>query len=116
MDTFSEISDRYSKAEIGLNLAAQRLQSDKDRRKGSLIARFVDFVSETDAEEAERKAREEFDHVKADTERQVAERLNQLAMSAMAEDVDVASRRTIQDTECGRALKTLQDVERVLAV
>ncbi|MCS4088537.1 hypothetical protein [Rhizobium sp. BK176] len=115
-ETFSEISDRYSTAEVALSLAAQRLQSDKDRRKASLIARFVDFVSETDAEENERKAREEFESVKADTERQVAERLHDLAMSEIAEDADVASRRSIQDAERGRSLKVLQDVEQVLAV
>lgn len=116
MDTFSEISDRYSAAEIALNLAAQRLQADKDRRKGSLIGRFVDFVSETAAEEAERKAREEYEGVKADTERQVAETLHELAVSAMTEDAEVATRRSAQNVVCARTLKTFQDVERVLGV
>jgi hypothetical protein len=116
MDSFSEISDRYSAAEIALSLAVQHLQADKDRRKGSLIARFVDFVSETDAEEAERKACEEFESVKKNTDRQVSERLHELAMSAMSEDVDVASHRSIQDAECGRTLNSLQEVERVLAI
>jgi hypothetical protein len=116
METFSEISDRYSAAEIAMNFAAQRLQSDKDRRKGSLIARFVDFVSETDAEEVDRKAREEFERVKGDTERQVAERLHELAMGEMAGDADQASRRSAQHAECARTLSKLEDVERVLDV
>ncbi|MBY3432769.1 hypothetical protein HFN89_01085 [Rhizobium laguerreae] len=61
-------------------------------------------------------ARENFVDIKRDTERQVGERLQEIAMSSMAEDVDVASRRSQQAAACGTSLAALQHVERLLDV
>ncbi|MCV9964241.1 hypothetical protein OIU34_20355 [Pararhizobium sp. BT-229] len=114
MTSFNEIADRFGTAEIALNFATQRLVADKDRRKGSIVARLVDFVSETDAEEEERKAREEFDRIKEETIADVAGRLHKLAMSSLSEDPAEASRRAAQDALCKQARSVLEDVERLL--
>lgn len=115
MTSFNEMADRFGTAEIALNLATQRLEADKARRKGSLVARFVDFVSETDAEEGERKAREEFDRISDETRKGVAERMHRLAMAELSEDTHEASRRAMQATVCERTLASLQQAERLSA-
>jgi uncharacterized Zn finger protein (UPF0148 family) len=116
MTMFNELADRFGTAEIALNLAIQRLASDKERRKGSIFGRFVDLVSETDAEEAERKAREQFERISAETHKDVGKRMHAMAMVALAEDDEEAFRRAEQVDVSKRSLSTLQDVERMLGL
>lgn len=116
MTSFNEIADRFGTAEIALNIATQRLEADKDRRKGSIVARLVDFVSETDAEEEERKAREQFDIIKNDTIEDVAGRLHKLAMSAMSEDPAEVARRNAQHAVFQQTLSALENTERLLGL
>ncbi len=116
MTSFNEMADRFGTAEIALNLAAQRLEADKNRRKGSLIARFVDFVSETDAEEGARKAREEFDKIADETRKGVADRMHRMAMSELSEDPVEANRRAEQAAVCERTLASLQQAERLSVI
>lgn len=115
MTSFNEMADRFGTAEIALNLATQRLVSDKERRRGSLVARFVDFVSETEAEEGERKTREEFNRISDETRKGVAERMNQMAMAELSEDPNEASRRATQAAACERTFANLQQAERLSA-
>ncbi|MDW9481819.1 hypothetical protein GOB57_24530 [Sinorhizobium meliloti] len=116
MTSFNEMADRFGNAEIALNLATQRLEADKERRKGSLLASLVDFVSKTDAEEAERKAREEFERVSDETRKDVAQRLHRMAMAEFSKDADEARRRANQAAVCERTLASLQEAERVLGI
>jgi hypothetical protein len=116
MNSLSEIADRYDNAVLGLKIADQRLAADKAGRKGSLLARFIDFVSETDAEKGAAKAQDDFDLIKGETEAQVVERLNTMAMSALAQDIGENNRRSVQNDILQKAASALKAVEDVLSL
>jgi hypothetical protein len=96
MTTFNDLSRDFSAAEWAASRATRAREADKVRRRGSISARVVDFLTETPSEEAERVALEKLAFVTEDTRVKVAALLAETAMSFTLEDIGATASRSAQ--------------------
>lgn len=116
MEHLRDLAYRYGVAETTAANARQHLIADKETRRSSLTARFVDWATNTAAEKTYQAAQENLSAVRAEALQVVETMIRSTALTSLNEDTDTASRRSHQNERAEFAQAALHSVQEVISL